>query len=473
VIILAAALAFQGCASKPAKPGPAGPSLGALSDPADGIRHFTLPNGLQVVVVERPVVPLVTILAAVKNGSMTETPEINGLSHLYEHMFFKGNAEIPDQSAYLKRMRELGMSFNATTSTEAVRYFFTLPKENLKAGLAFMRPALMSPLFAEEELNREIKTVLAEYDRNEASPYFHLSQAASKALFPLYPSRKNVIGEREAIAAATREKMQAIQTRYYAPNNTLLVVAGDVTEAEIRPLIEELYLAWPKAADPFDLHPVPVEPPLAENREIVVEHPFQNVLLQFGWHGPSVDRDRSATYAADVFSYVLDQRTSRFQKRLVDSGLLLSANLGYYTQRHIGPIYFTGLAAPEKAKAALEAMRAEIDEFMKPDYIDESELETAKLMLAAENLYGWQKSLSIANELGFWWCVADLDYRLRYIENLKRVTRDDIRNYAERYVAGKPYVLGVLVSPENRARLEEAVPDGAAEPVKTDEEAGR
>src|ERR1700688_3296696 len=78
------------------------------------IQQHTLPNGLEVIVAENHALPLVTVEIAVRNGSMTEPPELNGLSHLYEHMFFKGNAVIPDQGAYLARMRELGMEFNGT-----------------------------------------------------------------------------------------------------------------------------------------------------------------------------------------------------------------------------------------------------------------------------------------------------------------------------------------------------------------------
>ena len=91
------------------------------------IHHTRLKNGLDVLIVEKHNAPLVTVEVAVKTGSFTETPDTNGLSHLYEHMFFKGNAALPTQDRYMARVRELGISFNGTTSTERVNYFFTLP----------------------------------------------------------------------------------------------------------------------------------------------------------------------------------------------------------------------------------------------------------------------------------------------------------------------------------------------------------
>src|SRR6202040_2163232 len=106
----------------------------------------TLPNGLLVAVVENPAVPLVTIEIGVHNGSMNEPLALNGLSHLYEHMFFKGNAAIPTQEGYMKRLRELGAVWNGTTGNERVDYFFTMATHNLERGMEFMSHAIKTPL---------------------------------------------------------------------------------------------------------------------------------------------------------------------------------------------------------------------------------------------------------------------------------------------------------------------------------------
>src|SRR5688500_13359564 len=127
-----------------------------------GLSSKKLKNGLEVIVVENHAVPIVTIEVAVKSGGFVETPEFSGLSHLYEHMFFKGNRAIPNQEAYLKRLRELGASWNGTTQTERVNYFFTVPSQNLREGTVFMRDALFFPLFQQKELERARVAVVAE-----------------------------------------------------------------------------------------------------------------------------------------------------------------------------------------------------------------------------------------------------------------------------------------------------------------------
>ena len=124
------------------------------------VHHVRLENDLDVLIVEKHNAPLVTIEVAVKTGSIVEAPETNGLSHLYEHMFFKGNAALPTQEEYMARVSELGIRFNGTTATERVNYFFTLPSRNFAAGMVFMRDALLQPRFDERELIAERKVVI-------------------------------------------------------------------------------------------------------------------------------------------------------------------------------------------------------------------------------------------------------------------------------------------------------------------------
>jgi len=158
----------------------------SASDQTENIHQITLENGLDVIVIENATVPLVTIEIDVRNGAFTEPPEYDGLSHFFEHMFFKANGSIPNQQKFLERTRELGMTFNATTSEERVNYSFTILKDSLKAGLEFMKAAITTPLFLKEELERERLVVIDEYDRNESNPIFHLNQEVNKKLWYKY-----------------------------------------------------------------------------------------------------------------------------------------------------------------------------------------------------------------------------------------------------------------------------------------------
>jgi zinc protease len=429
------------------------------------IRDTVLANGLHVIVIENHAVPLVTVELDVKNGSFTEPPEYNGLSHLYEHMFFKANRTIPSQEKYLQRIRQLGGSFNGTTSEERVNYFVTVGTDSVRPMMQFMEDAIRYPLFQAEELVRERPVVTGEFDRNEANPMFHLIRGGDTLLWGKeYYSRKNVIGNREMILTATEEKMRAIQNRFYVPNNTALILSGDITPARGFQLGAEIFGDWPRGADPFAT-PAPDPPPLTRTQAAIVEKPVRAVTLLMSWQGPSVARDPAATYAADVLSTVLNNPTSPLQKRLVDSGIAFAAQLSYYTLAHVGPIQVFMQTTPQKALEAQRVALEEIAKFADSNYVSQAQLEAAQKQLGIQALYEREQATSWAHTVGFWWAVAGLDYYRNYVPNMQRVTRGDLARYAKTYLEGRPFVTSVLISPEARKSINLTVEQLIPKPV--------
>ena len=428
------------------------------------IYNTELENGLDVIVIENASVPLVTIEIDVRNGSYTEPPEYDGLSHLYEHMFFKANATIPSQERFLERSRELGMVWNGTTSEERVNYFFTIHKDSLVPGIKFMKAAIMTPLFLQEELVRERPVVTGEYDRNEANPFFHLNRAVDKKLWYKYYSRKNVIGDRDVILTADHDKMQTIKERYYIPNNSALMISGDVDHENIFRLAKEYFADWKRGDDPFKKFPIPEHPPLKKSETVIVEKTVNAVTYMIRLHGPSVSKDMRSTFAADVFSYILSQNNSSFQKDLVESGLFSNVNLNYYTLDHTGPITITAQTTAEKMENAEKALFAEIEKFNDNDYYSDEQIEYAKTQLKIGEMYGQERPSQFIHTLGFWWSVANgVDYYMNYIDNLKTIDRKDIQKYINTYIKGAPYIKGILISPEDRKKV------GLSEPGNKEE----
>jgi zinc protease len=418
-----------------------------------GITTKTLDNGLDVIVIHNPSVPLVTIEIDVKNGAYTEPPEYDGLSHLYEHMFFKANKAIPNQEQYIERLRELGASWNGSTSSERVNYFYTLPKDSLEPGLMFMYDAVTSPLFLEPELVKERPVVTGEYDRNESNPFFLLGRAVDRKVWWKYYSRKNVIGDREVILSTTPEKMRTIQKRYYIPNNSALLLSGDVTAEEGFRLASKYFSSWKRGPDPFKAFPIPEHPPIQRTDTVIVEHPVNGVTLLMEWQGPSVSKDPAATYAADVLSYILGQQTSRFQKNLVESGLAYSASFGYNTLNHTGPISLFLRTSATRFDSCRTAVTSELTAMTSESYFSDEQLQNAKTILAINEQYSRERASQFVHTVGYWWAIAGLDYYLNYIDNLKKVTRRDIQRYLTTYVVGKKYVEGILVSPADRKEI--------------------
>jgi len=455
----------------------------------------TLANGLQVVVLPDTSVPLATVELAVRNGSFTEPPEFHGLSHLYEHMFFKPNLAVQlygcesggsritlstdpkcsqaiamkskiGDTSYLKNADQVSY-YNGTTREEIVEYYFTVTSPFLETAVRFVNDAVRFPTFDPQEFENEKKVVIGEIDRHDANPYEYLDLTMKNKLFYKYSTRKNPAGTRESVTSATIEKMRTIQSRYYVPNNSALVVTGDVKPEEVFRLAEQIMGNWERRpVDPFKEFPLVEHPPLPKSVGEVIEKSVEsdagtgngdNVFLSIGWEGPSIGKDDAATYAADVFSYIITQPDSKFQRDLVDSGLVANVNFGYYTQRNVGPIQLIAMTTPEKAGPALKAIYNEIAQFTRPDYFTDEELESAKTIVESNDLFEREKPSEYVHTLSFWWSSTGVDYFRGYHKNLRSVSRADINRYVNTYIQDKNHVALALLAPgaKQKANLTE------------------
>nr|MBA3335158.1 insulinase family protein [Acidobacteriota bacterium] len=271
----------------------------------------TLANGLEIIVLVDKSVPLATVELAVRNGSFTEPPELNGLSHLYEHMFFKPNqavllyrcelalkygntnyyngekclekSKLKNQIGsvhYLDDEEQLNI-FNGTTREEVVNYYYTTTSPYVSSAMRLINDAVRYPTFDEAQFEQEKQVVNGEIDRNFGNPFYYLDRALKDKLYYKYPTRKNPLGTRETVLSATTEKMRQIQSRYYVPNNAALVVTGDVNPEEIFKSAEQIFGSWEKRkVDPFKEFPLVEHPALTKSEGIIVEQPVQNVLIQ-------------------------------------------------------------------------------------------------------------------------------------------------------------------------------------------------
>jgi zinc protease len=414
--------------------------------------HITS-NGLEVVTLESHKVPLVTIVIAAKAGGLTETPETNGLTHLWEHMFFKGNKRIPNQEAFNRRIRQLGIVYNGDTSAEKVRYYFTLPSAFLSEGLQFMADAISTPLLAQEELEKERRVVLDEYDRSAANPGFDLRNLTRVLIYGNKDYLRDPLGHRGIIEKATRKQLFEIKNKAFVPKNSALFVAGSFDPKEVISLVDKHFSPWqnPKGwQSKVDSN----FPPFPKTQNLIMARKdVRNATVTITFQGPTVRVDPKDTYAADVLINLLEHRSGKFYKKFIDSGDTFEAGLGYHTQAQAGLLQLYAATKPETATKTIENLINEVSHWSKADYFSKEQFADVYRNLAINHKRALNKSSEFIKGLAFWWSVTGLPYYADYIQNMQAITVKDVGAFVKKWLVNKPFLSSTLVSPEDANRV--------------------
>lgn len=415
-------------------------------------------NGLEVVVIENHKVPLATIEIAVKNGAYTEGPEFSGLSHLFEHMFFKANKDYPDQEKFIRRTEELGMVWNGTTDVERVNYFFTFDKDSLRAGLQFMNAAIRFPIYRVEDMQKERPVVDGEFQRGESDPWFQIWIESQKRCWGDNFTRKNPIGEHDVINTATPEKMMTIKDKYYYPNNSILVICGDVNHEDAFTQAQKVFRDWKRSEfNPHERYPMPEYKPLKESSVFIKESSIaQTPYVMMQWHGPDYRNDSAGTVIADVFSAILRLNSSKWQQALIDKGLATYADISYTTNKYVGPVALYAVPNPERLRDFYLEMQNQISHFGDDDYFTEDQIATAKEVIRRNYVRSTEKPSSLASQLTYQWCSTSLDYFTDYTEACLKVCKEDLQKYAKKYLVAKNAVIGMIINAEMNKRYSPA-----------------
>src|SRR5262244_3477314 len=213
------------------------------------VAHFTLANGLEMVVVPDHRTPVVTHMAWYKVGSADEMPGKSGLAHFLEHLMFKGTAKNPE-GKFSQTVAALGGQENAFTTADYTGYFQRIAKEHLEKMMALEADRMTGLVLSEDNVRPELKVVLEEYNMRVAnSPDARLGEQIAAALYVNSPYGRPVIGWRHEIEKLTREDALAFYRRVYTPNNAVVVIAGDVTADQVKALAEKTYAKVPRVVD--------------------------------------------------------------------------------------------------------------------------------------------------------------------------------------------------------------------------------
>jgi zinc protease len=421
---------------------------------------FTLGNGLQVVVIPDHRTPVVTQMIWYKVGSADETPGKSGLAHFLEHLMFKGTAKHP-AGEFSQTVLKIGGNENAFTSTDYTGYFQRVPRDQLAKMMEFEADRMTGLILKDENVLPERDVVLEEYNMRVANnPEARLTEQIMAALYLNHPYGRPVIGWHPEIEKLDREDALAFYRRFYAPNNAILVIAGDVEAADIRPMAEKTFgPVAPQPAIPArrirPQEPEPVAPRTVTLADPQVEQP----TVKRYYLVPSAATAAAAESAAlDVLAQLMGGGSNSYLYRalVVDRPLAVNAGAAYQGTS-LDATQFSISASPRSGVefAQVEQVVDTVISDIVQNPIRAEDLERVKTQLIAEAIYAQDNQATLARWFGGALTTGlSIEDIRSWPDRIRAVTAEQVRAAAQKWLDKKRSVTGYLIK-DTTAKREE------------------
>jgi zinc protease len=416
------------------------------------VQEHRLANGMKVLLVESPKAPVVTVQIWYKVGSRNEVMGRAGLSHMLEHMMFKGTPKHP-KGEFSRLIKKNGGNDNAFTSQDFTAYFENLAADKVELALELEADRLRGLLLDDKEFQLEREVVKEERRlRSEDDPQSYLAEALFAQAFQMHPYHWPIIGWFPDLNAMTRADLKRHYDAYYVPNNATLIVVGDFKAAKLLPVIKRVFEPIPKR--PLPPQQVAAEPEQRGERRIIVKRDAQLPTVMIGYRAPNYSGDDA--YALTILESILSHgKTSRLYRNLVyEQKLALAVGAEYsLLQTDPGLFYCFAVVAPGQDSGQVErAVYAEIRKLQQEAPSGE-ELQRAKNQVEAAHIFGQDSNfrqamlMGQAETTGAGWKQVE-----QFVKKLREVKADDVKRVAQKYLVEDGRTVGILIpAPANHA----------------------
>ena len=393
------------------------------------INRKTLANGLRIVHSEDKNTQMVALNVLYNVGARDEHPDHTGFAHLFEHLMFGGSVNIPD---YDTHVQNAGGENNAWTNNDITNYYITLPRQNVETGFWLESDRMLSLDFNERSLEVQRHVVVEEFkQRNLNQPYGDVGHLVRSLVYKEHPYQWPTIGKEPAhIENATLDEVKDFFFRFYAPNNAILAVTGNISFEDTVALAEKWFGPIPRR----DVKPrnLPMEPQQTEERRLTVERNVPVDALHLVFH--KCDRLHPDYYVFDMLSDLLSAgRSSRLIQHLVVERQVFGSVDAYISGSiDAGMFYVVGKLAPGITLEEAEAAVWQELEAMKTEDIAEEELEKVKNRYESEQIFSNINYLNVATNLAFFELIGRAEDINHEVEKYRAVTADRIKEVARR-----------------------------------------
>jgi zinc protease len=417
-------------------------SIPARAGIADAVKAQTLPNGLKVLVLENHKAPLATFNVFYRVGSRNEQFGKTGLSHLCEHLMFKGTRKLKPEE-FSQIIQQNGGEDNAFTESDFTDYFETINKDHIDVPITLEADRMAN--FEPKEFDKEKHVVLEERRlRTDDNPEDALDEMVRAQAYVAHPYHWPVIGWFHDVNGLTLADAMAYHKIYYSPQNALIVAVGDFNADQVLKLISEAFADiknGPKAPPVTE-----VEPPQEGTRRVELKHAANLPAFEEAYHVPNISSPDS--YALEVASEVLsDGKSSRLYKKLVvEKQMVVDIGAGY-DMTSFDPGLFV-VSAQMRPGVTAASTQAEVDRelaALRDTPVGAEELQKAKNLEQAQFVFGQDSIMREAEMLGVYEMLGDYHMVDKYLAGIDKVTAADVQRVAKTYLIASNMTEGVLV----------------------------
>lgn len=407
------------------------------------VKEYTLKNGLKVLVIEDHKAPLATFQIWYRVGSKDERVGKTGISHLLEHMMFKGTPKYGSKEFSNIIQRNGGID-NAHTTKDYTMYHQTLPSDRIGLSINLEADRMINLLLDPKEVIAERDVVMEERRmRYEDDPQNSLYEEVVATAFKTHPYQWPVIGWMSDIASIERKDLYEYYKTYYSPNNAFIIVSGDVNSEEVITKIKREFEDI--AAKELPERTKSVEPQQVGQKRVYLKKEAELPYILIAYHVPTLPHEDS--FALDVLSSILSEgKSSRLYKSIVyEKRLALNAFADYRFHKDPFLFIFGATAAPQKGIEELEREIYEQIEKIKTEMPSEREIQRAKNQIEAFFVFAQDSSYSRALYTGIFEILGDWRLMDKYIEGIRKVRAEDVQAVAKKYLIPDNKTVAILV----------------------------
>ena len=419
--------------------------LPVSSAQAQALQTLTLPNGLKVILVEEHKAPVVTIQVWYRAGSRNEVTGKTGLAHLTEHMMFKGTPRY-GKGEFSRSIARVGGTENAFTGKDYTAYFENLSADQVGLALNLESDRMTNLLLDTKEFQLEREVVKEERRlRTDDDPQSLVVEHLFATAFLVHPYHAPIIGWMTDLSNLERNDVTAFYKRHYSPSNAILVIVGDIDPKKLLPKIQQTFGKVPRG---FPVAPFRIaEPEQTGERRFVIKKEAQLPFLFAGYPVPTFSHPDN--YSLGVLANILfSGKSSRLYRSLVYEKKLALDIGGEYPNLSANPdlFYIYGVPQPDNTADEIEqALYAEIEK-LKAEPVTDQELQKAKNQIAAGFIMGQDSNFYRAMQIGSAEAVgAGYGYQESYVENIQKVTKEDVMRAAQTYLIEDHRTVGTLL----------------------------